>query len=129
MKRLFLVAVLLCQTGWLSSAPPVYEQVITSVGTATTVSVSTSAWTRLPATSSLSGRTGVMITNDSANASNCAIIISSSATEPTEATTVRPGSLRPGVTAIIGAGNNMYIYALYLGASAGNVHVQELRQN
>lgn len=128
MKRLAVITGFLLGGLKLWAAPPVYEQVISAVGTGTTVSVSTSAWTLLPAATSLAGRTGVMLTNDSSNASNCAVILSTSSTLPSEAVTVKPGSLIPGVTAIIGVADSIYIWGLYLGTSAGNVHVKELRQ-
>jgi hypothetical protein len=129
MKWVFLFGIL----GFVSwrtafAATPIYEQVTSSVGTGKTVSVSTSAWTLLPAVSSLAGRTGVMLTNDSSNTSNCAIILSTSSVIPAEATTVRPGSLNPGATSILGVGDNIFIWGLYLGTSAANVHVEELRQ-
>lgn len=109
-----------------SAAPPVREQSFTSVGTATTVSVSTSAWTKVPATSSLTGRTDICLDAPASNTANVAAIISTSSVVPGEATTVRPIEIIRGEEdRCIPVGDGLYLYLLSLNTAAENVHVQE----
>lgn len=109
-------------------APPVREQAWTSEGTGTTVSVSTSTWTKIPTTSSLTGRTSIVVSNDSANGSKMAFITSTNSSTPSEATTVRPYYLDPGQFIVLGVGDARYFYGIYLGAAAANVHCKEYSQ-
>ena len=110
----------------IASAPPTREMAITAVGTGTTVSVSTSAWTAVPATSSLTGRQRLIVSNTVTNASYMACTISSSA--PSEAITVHNIYIAPGATLDIGVASNLSLYCVYTGAAGANIHVKEVNQ-
>ena len=116
----------------LSIAPKVfaitsaYDPIRTPV-TATTVSVSTSAWTVIPATPT-SGRTLIHLSNPASNSAAMAVIISTSSASPGEATTVRPHEYQPGEGDWFHFYGGLYFYALSLHTAAENVHVQEYKQ-
>lgn len=110
------------------SANPVREQSFTSFGTGTTVSVSTSAWTPLPTASSLSGRQGIIVTNDEANTSMMALLFSTQSSSPSEAITVHTMYVPVDSAVVVGIPAGLYLYGLYLGASAANAHVKEYVQ-
>jgi len=108
------------------AAPLVTEAPILSVGTGTTVSISTSAWTLVPAASTLAARSGVKISNPSTNTANIVCILDTAT--PTEATTVRPIEIQAGENPLVPARSDILIYCLSLHTSAENVHTQEVGQ-
>lgn len=110
-------------------APAVREQSFTAVGTATTVSISTSAWTKVPTTSSLTGRTEVCIDLPASATANMSAIISSVSSTPVEAITVRPIEIIKGeMDRCIQIGDALYLYVISLHTGAENLHVQERRR-
>lgn len=112
-----------------AAAPAVREQSYTAVGTATTVSISTSAWTKVPTTSSLTGRTEVCLDEPASNTANMAGTISSESSTPAEAITVRPIEVVKGEEdRCFPVGDGLYVYLLSLHSSAESVHVQERRR-
>jgi hypothetical protein len=105
---------------------PVKEEPVGSVGTNTVVSVSTSAWTKVPTTSSLTRRNCVKVVNDSDNSSD--FFYTYSVAAPTIATTTFSGEVEPGEGPCIPAGDNVDLYFVTDGASAQSIGAQELRQ-
>lgn len=105
----------------------VKENSITSVGTPTTVSISTSAWTKVPATSTLSSRNGLAV---SLPASATAVMVGhfGGCTSTAVATTVRPMELAKGSFIFVPVSNDVCLWLLSLNTSAENVHVQEIKQ-
>jgi len=111
-----------------TSTVGVREVPISRVGTGTTVSVSTFAWTNAVTSSSLSNRACVKVSNPSSNNASFVYIPSTSSVIPGEATTVRPGEIETGEGPCIAAGDSIYIWLLSLHTSAENAHVQEWGQ-
>lgn len=110
----------------LRASPLVSETPILSVGTGTTVSISTSAWTVVPTASTMSTRSGIKVSNPSSNTANVACILDTAA--PTEATTVRPIEIQPGENPFVPARTNLNLYCVSLNTSAESIHVQEVGQ-
>ena len=95
---------------------------------ATTVSVSTSAWTAIPATDT-AGRTLVHFSNPASNSGAMSVIASTSPTIPGEAITIRPHEYQPGEGDWFHIyGVDIYWYAVSLHTSAESLHVQEYKQ-
>lgn len=131
LKKLFIGLVLMAGLGVSANAaaPAVREQSFTAVGTGTTVSISTSAWTKVPTTSSLTGRTTICLDLPAAASANMAGIISSVSSTPAEATTVRPIEvIRGEPDRCIDIGDGLYLYLISLHSAAESVHVQERRK-
>lgn len=125
MKLFLFLCLSLCGAS-VMAAPLVAEAPIMGVGSGTTVSVSTYAWTELPTTSTLSSRSGIKISNPSTNTGNVVCILAT--TTPTEATTVRPIEIQPGENPFIPCRIDIELYCISLHTAAENVHVQEVRQ-
>lgn len=124
---LFVIAFLTAGVG-MASAPAMREQAVVRVGTATTVSISATVWTKVPATSSLVGRIAIAVNNPSTNSNVFGGIISTSSVTPGEAVTVMPLEFAPSTDfSIVPVGDGLYLY-LVSPAGAQNVHVQELSQ-
>lgn len=104
------------------------EKPISAPGTGTTVSISTSAWTKVPTTSSLTTRSGIKVSNPASNNAAFAAVLSTSSVTPGEATTVRPVEIERGENPFVPCSDNTYLYLLSLHTSAENAHVQEVRQ-
>lgn len=128
MRRFLIFAATFTVAQTLFAASQVAEMPVTQYGTPTTVSVSTSAWTKVPATSSLTGRVGILVKNDfSNNAKMVGILDSCSSTSI--ATTVRPLGFSTGSDfTLIPVNDNVCLYLLSLHTAAENVHVQEVSQ-
>lgn len=111
------------------SAPSVKEAQITDVGTATTVSVANNAWTKVPSGTPLGNRSGLLINNPSSNSSVMVGVLSTNASSPTEATTVRPLEFSPASDfTFVPISSGVYLYLMSLHSAAENVHVQEIVQ-
>lgn len=129
MKKLLLIIALASPSVLFASAPPTLEQPVTSIGRATTVSVSNSAWTLCPAASSLDGRTGVLVNNPCTNSATMVAVLSTSTAIPAEATTVRPLEFAPCTDfTVVPASNKIYLWIMTLATGAENVHIQEVKQ-
>lgn len=126
MKRLFLTSMFLGLSKAAMAAPPVQEAQISVAGDATTVSISTSAWTAVPATVGLTRRAGVKVSNPSSNNANVVCILDTAA--PSEATTIRPIEIQPGENPFIPARYDILLYCLSLHTSAESIHAQEVGQ-
>lgn len=111
---------------FVSAAPTVKEAPIEVVGTATTVSISTSAWTAVPTASTLARRVGIKVSNPSSNSANIVCILGDGT--PSEATTVRPIEIQTGENPFIPVRVDAYLYCLSLHTSAESIHVQEAGQ-
>lgn len=130
-KKLLIGLVLMAGLGVSANAaaPAFREQSYTAVGTGTTVPISTSAWTKVPTTSSLTGRTEICLDLPAAASANMSGIISSDSSTPVEATTVRPIEIVKGEQdRCFDVGDGLYLYLLSLHTGAENVHVQERRR-
>ena len=105
----------------------VKENSITAVGTPTTVSVSTSAWTVVPAASSLTERSGMIV---SLPAAANAVMVGhfGGCTSTAIATTVRPLELAKGGFILVPAANDVCLYLMSLHTAAESVHIQEIGQ-
>lgn len=126
-KRILSAVLLLgvASTGFAS--PLVREAPISSVGTPTTVSVSTSAWTLVPASQTQTGQTGIVVSNPSTN--NAAMVGHLAGCSSTSvATTVRPLEFSKGDFTLVAVSDNVCLWLLSLHTSAESVHVQEIRQ-
>jgi hypothetical protein len=122
---LFLFATL--STMALKASPLGTETPIRSYGTPTTVSISTSAWTLVPASQSLSGQTGILV---SLPASASAVMVGhlASCTSTSVATTVRPLEIAKGGFVLVPVADNVCLYLLSLHTAAESAHVQEIKQ-
>lgn len=101
---------------------------ISAGGTPTTVSISTSAWTKVPAASSLARRAGVVV---SVPASNTANVVGhlGGCSSTSIAITVRPMEfVKGGGFTLVPIDENVCLYLLSIHTGAENVHVQEIRQ-
>lgn len=101
---------------------------ISAGGTPTTVSISTSAWTKVPAASSLSRRAGIIV---SVPASNTANVVGhlGGCSSTAIATTVRPMEFsKGGGFVLVPIDENVCLWLLSLHTAAESVHVQEVRQ-
>ena len=92
-----------------ASQPP-KSPVIQSVGTGTSVSISTSAWTAVPTTSTLANRAYVKVSNPASNA-NAVMCIAKKAS-PAEAITVNPVEIVPGANPAIPAPADFTVYCI-----------------
>lgn len=105
----------------------VEEAPFETAGTATIVSISTSAWTLVPATgggiSVLKGRAGIYVNNPAANTAAMGGLLT---TLTPGATTIRPIEIAKGTNRFIEAGPNMKLYLISLHTSAESAHVLEL---
>jgi len=111
-----------------AAVPLVGEAPIKGYGTPTTVTVSTSAWTRVPAASSLTGRAGLLVALPASSNANMEGHLGS-CTSTSVAKTVRPIELIKGTGFVfIPASDNVCLYLLSLDTAAENVHVQEVKQ-
>lgn len=111
------------------SAPSVKEAQIVDVATATTVTVSTSAWTKVPTGSPIGNRSGVLINNPSTNNAGMVGVLSTNSSSPTEATTVRPLEFSQSSDfTFLPISSGVYLYMLSLHSVAESVHVQEVVQ-
>jgi hypothetical protein len=133
LKRLLLAVLAVCCVckckDGKCEVPAVREQSFTAVGTATTVSVSTSAWTLVPAASTLTGRTDVCFDEPATNNANMSATISTSSVVPGEATSVRPIEIIKGEQdRCVSVGDSLKLYVLSLHTAAENIHVQERRR-
>lgn len=111
------------------AAPTVKEAQIVDVATATTVSISTSVWTKVPAGTPTGNRSGILINNPSSNTAVMVGVLSTNATSPTEATTVRPLEFATSSDfTFVPISSAVYLYLMTLAVGAENVHVQEIIQ-
>jgi hypothetical protein len=103
------------------------EVSISTVGTPTTVSISTSAWTMVPAASTLATRNGI---NLSVPASLNAVVVGhlGDCTSTAIATTVRPLEFSKGSFYFIPVNNSICLWTLSLHTAAESIHVQEVKQ-
>lgn len=125
MKKLIPFIVFLLPV-FCKASPLVTESPIISLGTASTVSISTSTWTKVPATSTLGARTGIKVNNPSTN--NASVVCTLDTTAPTIATTIRPIEIQKGENPFIPVRVDVLLYCLSLHTSAENIHAQEVGQ-
>lgn len=128
MKKLMVIGFfLLCANS--VHALSVNDKPVYDVTVATTVSVSTSAWTRVPPTwaDNTESRLGVEVSNPKTNNATIVGVISISTyvAGVSEATTIRPIELEAGENELFKIGSKLYLYLLSLHTSAENVHIQE----
>ena len=95
----------------------------------TTVSVSTSAWTKVPTTST-SGTTLILFSNPASNSSSIAVCPSASSVIPGEATTVLNMELQPGEYDWFHFYGSLNFWAISLNGASGaeNLHIKEFKQ-
>ena len=125
-KRLFLGIFFGLCVAASSYGRVVQEEPIQRVGTATTVSVSTSAWTLLPAASSLSRRIGYKVNNPAAN--NASVYCVGSVAAPTIATTTIPIEIQAGENPLVPMSESIDLYCVSVHTAAEDIHIQELGQ-
>lgn len=126
MKKL-LVALLLSLPAVLSAAPLNTETPCMTVGTAFSISASTSSWTKVPA-AQMAGRSGIFLRNPSTT-EVVAAIMSGNSSSPVEATSVRPFAFPANHGfGFLPASDKLYVYVLSLGAAAITVGGQECKQ-
>lgn len=126
MKRLSLLAAFLSLALKVGAVESVKTVPIGAAGTGTAVSISTSAWTAAPATSSLNRRTLVKLRNKASN--TAAIICTVSAASPSEAITVGDIEVQPGENPSLEIDDNMDLYCVSLHTGAETINVKEYRQ-
>jgi len=104
------------------------EVSISTVGTSTTIEISTSAWTLVPAASSLSGRNGLTVSVPSTNNANI-VAHPGNCISTAVATTVRPYEVAKGNGfTLFPFDNSVCLWALSLHTSTESVHVVEIAQ-
>ena len=104
----------------------VKESPIGSVGSVSSVSVSTSAWTKIPALSSLRSRMWDMVRNPSTNSANMVCTVAGSI--PTGAITLGEIEITKGMCWKVPVDNNNNLYCVSLNTSAESVIVREYKQ-
>jgi hypothetical protein len=108
-------------------SPRVQESAITGFGTPTTVSISTSAWTKVP-TTTLESRSGFIISLPATASANMAGHLQS-CSSTVIATTVRPIEIVKGNGfTLFPVSNDVCLWLISLHTEAENVHVQEINQ-
>lgn len=112
---------------FIYAAAPIYELPIRNIATATTVSISTSAFTRV-VSSVQAGRIGVFVSNPDSNTATASCVFSKETSSPTEATTVRPLEIGVGEDKFYPIADNIFLYCISLHTSAESIHVQEVLQ-
>lgn len=128
MKKLALFGLAVLSTVALKASPLVQETPIRSVGTPTTVAISTSVWTVVPVASSLSGRSGILVSVPATLNANVVGHLGG-CTSTAVATTVRPIELVKGEEqADIPVSDTVCLYLLSLHSGAESVHVQEYKK-
>lgn len=122
-----LVGLILCGIAG-HAAPLGTETPIKAYGTPTTVSVSTSAWTKIPASSSVDGRTGLIVSVPASNTANMVAHLGA-CSGTSIATTVRPMELVKGHGFIlVPIEARVCLYVLSLHSAVENIHTQEIKQ-
>ena len=118
----------LTDTELRASGIPTTEVSISTVGTPTTVSISTSAWTKVPATSSLANRNGILLSVPATLTANVVGILDG-CTSTAVATTVRPMEYAKGNGfTLVPVNNDICLWLLSIHTAAESVHVQEVKQ-
>lgn len=127
MRKLIVAAVLsVCAVG-VKAAPPVYEMPVTYYGTPTTVSVTTTTWTKVPDSSTLTGRTGVLVNNPNANSTRMLGHLGD-CSSTSVAITVGPLEFAPGTDfTVVPIPDQVCLWVISLTATQ-DVHVQEISQ-
>jgi hypothetical protein len=105
------------------------QVIVTSIsryGTPTTVSISTSAWTKVPSSRTLNSRTEVVLDVPASNNANMVAHVGN-CTSTSIATTVRPIELVKGEPdRTYQLGGDVCLWVLSLHTAAENLHFQEL---
>lgn len=128
MKRLFITLGLSFVAVVAFAAPRVEEMPITAVGTATTVSISTAAWTVVPTATSLTSRNGMLVSVPSTNNANVVGVIDVCG-GTSVATTIRPIEVSKGNGfTLFPIDPGVCLYLISLDTAAENVHVIEVKQ-
>lgn len=122
MKKL--IYLLILAPSFLMAGINTEEETIKQVGTAETVSISTSAWTACPGTQTRDDQAGIYATN--ASTSPMVGILSNGT--PSEATTIRPLRFAANEQQFINTSDAINLYLLSLHTSAQNAHCQEVRK-
>lgn len=127
MKKVLVSILMLGATGIAFAGKPlVAEAPINAVTTATTVSVSTSAWTLVPAAGNTAGRVGLYVSNP-ATTSVAGVLVATGDSAP--ATTIRPLEFYSGNgNYFVPISDQVNLYLLSLDAGALSVHVQEAKK-
>lgn len=128
MKNWLFAVILLFSATAVYAVPPTREQSITAVGTPTTVVVSTSAWTKVPATSSLTGRHGILVDVPTGNTAGMAGVLDS-CSGTNVAISVRPLEFTKADSfKDLPLPDSVCLYMLSLHSSTESVHVQEYQK-
>jgi hypothetical protein len=131
MKKLFLFLGLMLPLGAMAApkfAPRVMEAELSQFGTPATVSVSTSAWTKVNPSSSLTSRSGIIVSVPSTNNANVVGILGN-CTSTAIATTVRPIEIAKGNGfTLFPLADDVCLWLLSLHTAAESVHYQEITQ-
>ena len=128
MKKIALFALATLATIAVKASPLVQETPVKSVGTPTTVSISTSAWTLVPAASSVSGRSGLIVDAPATLNANLVGHLGG-CTSTAVATTVRPIEVIKGESQIdLPIGDSVCLWLLSLHSAAESIHVQEYKK-
>lgn len=125
--KLWIVAFILAIGSLIHGAPMTMEAPIRDYGTPTTVSISTSAWTMVPTTST-TGRIGIYVdVPATANASMVAHI--GNCTSTAVATTVRPIEIVKGEqSSYFPLRDDVCLWVLSLHSAAESLHYQEVKK-
>jgi len=111
------------------AATAVEEVAIGGIGTPATVSVSSFTLTKIPASSTLSSRSGILIDNPSTNTGSMVGFLGN-CTSTARANTIRPIEIAPSSNGgYISMDNNVCLWIITtLTTGPENVHVQEVSQ-
>jgi hypothetical protein len=126
-KLLLLLSFLLCAGVVHAGKPLVAEAPINAVGSATCLTISTSAWTAVPTTVT-TGRVGLYVTEIGTAAANMSGQLGTSL--PADPASYGPILLKPGLTQYHGLSDAVTLYLRSLNAGVGSEQVctQEVKQ-
>lgn len=126
-RKLAVAGFLLAVSGQAKAAWQTREMPIYDVGTNTVVVVSSSAWTCVPAASSLGGRVGVKVLNPSSNTHT--VYGTFAKTTPTVSTSTFCTEIPPGAERYYELPNAVDLYLVGSDTTGGvSVGVQEIKQ-
>lgn len=128
-NKLFLfIAAITISIAHLSAVEFVIHSPVINSAAPTTVSVSTSAWTEVPASYSLTNLTGIILSNISTNTASVVGMLGNSDATITTYIGIMPIEIEPGEVWMQPISSEQKLYLRSLATSAENISVQEIRQ-
>lgn len=101
---------------------------VLDIGTKSYVSISTTSWTKVPTTSSLSDRSGILVNNISTNTASFVGTLVRGGLDSSDVTTIYEIEIEPGENKLYELNNGIDLYLRSLASSAENAFVLEIKQ-